>query len=596
MVYSVVDRKEGFPMLRVKQWSLPVLLSVAFSAVAAGAEQNNPGQDDLDKATQLKLSAQTGEDLQEVIRLCESAQKKGLDKDSDAFARDTILASLVQRGLAGAKALLTSQLTVADWPRVRPQRDKYLEDLEKAVKMDPKQAEALFFIARLNLLPNGDPKRLAEALDQAIEAAGDDRPLLAKALGFRADISKDPKKKQADLDRAVELAPQEASVLFARALLLADQGESQQALDDLRKVVELEPRSPAALQALALVLAKLKKYDEAMIALDKLREIDPNSVFPYVQQARIHVLQANFQAALHDLDQAVSHDSSNVEVLLLRAEMLHELKQKDKARADVESVLAIRPGHPGAIRMRAVFLATEGKVDQAILQLEDLRAKGAKDPTTLNTLAMLYAMGKHNRPAIEAFTALLAQQPNNAAALRNRGDLYLGIGKHAEAVADFNEAVKLEPKEPGLLNNLAWVLATSPVDSLRDGKRAVELATKACEETEYKKAYILSTLAAAYAETGDMKKAVEWSEKSLAVGSDEHKESLQKELASYRAGKPWRETLTEGESPKLESGKSEKKPTPSDAKPDPDQPAKPVAKAAESNPEKPVKAKKSKKK
>jgi len=563
-------------MLRTMQKSLSVLLVVACLGGAAWAGQKNAGQDDLDKATQLKLSAQTAADLQEVIRLCESAQKKGLDQESAAFARNVILSSLVQRGLAGAKVILTSTITIADWSRVRVQRDKVLDDLEKAVKMDPKQAEALFFIARLNLLPDGNRKRSAEALEQAITAAADDRPLLAKALGLRADLCKDPKKKQADLNRAIELAPLEAGPLFARALLLADQQKYEEALPDLRKVVELEPRSTAALQALAIVLARMKKYDEALVSLDKLRELEPNSVFPYIQQARIHVMQANFQAALHDLDQAVSRDSSNVEVLLLRAEMLHELKQEAKAKADVESVLALRPGHPGAVRMRAMFLAAEGKVDQAILQGEDLHAKGSKDAATLSTLAMLYALGKHNRPAIDTFTALLEMQPDNAAALRGRGDLYLGIGKHAEAIADFNRALKFQPKEPGLLNNLAWVLATSPVDKLRNGKRAVELATQACEETEYKKAYILSTLAAAYAESGDMKKAIEWSEKSVALGSAEQKDALKKELASYRAGKPLREMLTEGDTPKAKPDKKNGKPAVQQKKEKPSEKATPA--------------------
>ena len=47
------------------------------------------------------------------------------------------------------------------------------------------------------------------------------------------------------------------------------------------------------------------------------------------------------------------------------------------------------------------------------------------------------------------------------------------------------------------------MLATSPDAKLRNGRRAIELATRACELTKYKAAYILSTLAAAYAETGD---------------------------------------------------------------------------------------------
>ena len=85
-----------------------------------------------------------------------------------------------------------------------------------------------------------------------------------------------------------------------------------------------------------------------------------------------------------------------------------------------------------------------------------------------------------------------------------------------------------------MLNNLAWVLATSPDDELRDGKRAIELAKPACEVTEYKQAHILSTLAASYAESGDFDTAVEWSKKAVDVGAEKLKGQLTKELESYQ--------------------------------------------------------------
>ena len=94
------------------------------------------------------------------------------------------------------------------------------------------------------------------------------------------------------------------------------------------------------------------------------------------------------------------------------------------------------------------------------------------------------------------------------------------------------------------MNNLAWVLATSPDESLRNGRRAIELATKACEVTDYKQPHILSTLAAGYAETGDFATAVEWSKKALELGEESQKEELAKELESYQSSKPWRELQT----------------------------------------------------
>jgi FimV-like protein len=82
------------------------------------------------------------------------------------------------------------------------------------------------------------------------------------------------------------------------------------------------------------------------------------------------------------------------------------------------------------------------------------------------------------------------------------------------------------------------------------------LATKACEVTEYKEGHILSTLAAAYAESGDFEKAREWSKKAIEIGREDQKEALSKELASYMEDKPWRELQDVSEKSPLD-----KKPT-----------------------------------
>jgi len=92
------------------------------------------------------------------------------------------------------------------------------------------------------------------------------------------------------------------------------------------------------------------------------------------------------------------------------------------------------------------------------------------------------------------------------------------------------------------------VLATSPDDKLRDGKRALRLAAEACEVTDYKAPHILSTLGAAHAEMGDFEEALRWARKGLEVSEDdEERKALQKEVECYEAGRPWREILHNGE-------------------------------------------------
>ena len=152
--------------------------------------------------------------------------------------------------------------------------------------------------------------------------------------------------------------------------------------------------------------------------------------------------------------------------------------------------------------------------------------------------------GNQSAKAIDVFSEVLQaelEEAQKGVACRGRADAYLNIGEHRKAIADYEVALQLFADDSGILNNFAWVLATSPEDELRDGKRALEMGLKACELTEYKQSHILSTLAAAYAETGDFDSALKWSQKSVDSADEDIKEQLKQELESYHQKKPWRE-------------------------------------------------------
>ena len=118
-------------------------------------------------------------------------------------------------------------------------------------------------------------------------------------------------------------------------------------------------------------------------------------------------------------------------------------------------------------------------------------------------------------------TKMIPEQKNGREGQRAAGPrrCALSVGKHAEAVKDYEEALKIDPEDTGVLNNLAWVLATSPDDPVRNADRSIELGTKACELTKYQKPHILSTLAAGYAEKGDWETAKKWSAKAVEMGA-----------------------------------------------------------------------------
>ena len=111
-----------------------------------------------------------------------------------------------------------------------------------------------------------------------------------------------------------------------------------------------------------------------------------------------------------------------------------------------------------------------------------------------------------------------------------------------DAIEHSRRLLELDTNSIPALNNLAWLLATTSDPQLRNGKEAVHLAEQACQLTQYKEAYPVGTLAAAYAEAGRFDDAVAAAKKfrtvALAHGQDEivaKNEQLLKLLESGRA-------------------------------------------------------------
>jgi hypothetical protein len=95
------------------------------------------------------------------------------------------------------------------------------------------------------------------------------------------------------------------------------------------------------------------------------------------------------------------------------------------------------------------------------------------------------------------------------------------------------------------LNNLAWRLATDPDATNRNGAKAVQLAEFACTFTDRQTPVLVGTLAAAYAEAGRFKEAIETAQKARdlakAAGQPEVAEKNRQLLELYQSGRPCRE-------------------------------------------------------
>jgi Flp pilus assembly protein TadD len=135
----------------------------------------------------------------------------------------------------------------------------------------------------------------------------------------------------------------------------------------------------------------------------------------------------------------------------------------------------------------------------------------------------LYGLGTHlidsgrvaeGKKLVERAVAL---QPTYAEALGTLGNAFDTEGNYSEALRYYESALKVAPDDPGILNNIAWLRAACPNAKYRNGQKAVEVATRACELVGYGKPLFIGTLAAAQAEAGNFQAAIATAERAAAL-------------------------------------------------------------------------------
>jgi len=215
----------------------------------------------------------------------------------------------------------------------------------------------------------------------------------------------------------------------------------------------------------------------------------------------------------------------------------------DGAIAEFTAVLRLMPGSAETYFARGVAYADRGDLERAIADFgESIRLDPGQTAAHQNR-ASAYMTRKEYGRAIDDYSALLRRTGEPDLYYR-RGVARSLNGQYAPAAEDYAAAVKLDPKSLYACNALAWLRATCPDAGLRDGGRALVHAKEACALTEWKNPYCLGTLAAACAEAGDFKRAVEWQKKALEFGSaygPEESVRGRERLRLYESGRPYRE-------------------------------------------------------
>jgi tetratricopeptide (TPR) repeat protein len=282
--------------------------------------------------------------------------------------------------------------------------------------------------------------------------------------------------------KAVELAPDLLDAHIKLGNAFARAANFDQALGQYEKVLQLAPTHMAALVKHSATLMSLQRFAEAKAELIRIRQMEPTN-----SEAVIRLAQCHEQLA--ETGDAIAR---------YRDALTHALNVQDRTEVPFHIALLDRQ---------------DGKIEAAEESYRQSLAADADYRPSLSGLASLLAQGGRLKEAAELYNRLAGLEPELLAPRLAEATALILSGQHAVAKERLEAGILLFPEEPQLKDILARHLAASPDLSIRDGRRAVELAEAVFNQIPTLESS--ETLAMAYAEAGRFKDAVEWQKQLL---------------------------------------------------------------------------------
>jgi tetratricopeptide (TPR) repeat protein len=299
---------------------------------------------------------------------------------------------------------------------------------------------------------------------------------------------------------AIKLNPVDAVSHYSLGGALREQGKQLEAIAALREAIRLKPDFYEAHFALGIALGTSGKFNDSVAAFREAIRLQPD----------------------------LAIDQSNV--------VLHDQGKEGAAAALREAIRLTRgvAATPSAL----VIAAPERR--QAITPVAIRHPAFQPDPQALAHFDLGHAClsnGDYNK-AIAELDQAIRIQPNFAEPYVDRGFARSNNREYDKAIADYDKAIGLDPQNLPAYNFRAWLRATCPDPTYRDGNLALESAIWACALSGWNDAFTLATLAAAYAETSDFGAAVKFQTRAIGLLTDEkHTVDFRSRLDLYQERK-----------------------------------------------------------
>ena len=330
-----------------------------------------------------------------------------------------------------------------------------------------------------------------------------------------------------------------------RPVSAPDNKASQTVISCYSKMLEMDPGNVQTHHSLGNLLVGAGRSEEALVHFKKAVELRPD-VAEYRNNLGVLLL------ADGQVSEAVGHFRKALESDPLYAETHYNLGmalakggQVGDAIAEYRKALELQPEHPKAHYDLALALSATGQTGEAIAHYQKALEVKPDSIEAMNNLSAIFFREGRLDESIHWLQKALETKPDYQSARRNLALVEAERDKMIKTLAVRREEIRTKPEDASLLNDTAWMLATNPNASVRNGTEAVELARRAVQLTDSKEPMMLGTLAAAYAEASRFPEAVETARHAQRIASEQKlpalADLLQSRIRLFEAKSPFHE-------------------------------------------------------
>ncbi len=380
---------------------------------------------------------------------------------------------------------------------------------ERALELKPDFMPALSNLARLDIgekNPAAARKRFEDFLSKnkkIPEAYLQYGELLAQTGAPAKDV-------QAVLEKGLTELPSALSIRVALVRMLVQLGDTKRALLLAQEASASAPEDPVALELLARSQVAAGERQQAITTFSKLVDKQPNSPNPLLSLADLQVSVKDNTAAEQSLRKALTIKPDSVDVQQRLIAIFVNSKRGDEAVRIARNIQKQQS-------KSAVGFVLEGEVQFALgHKNEGVTAYGEafqrdKTPQSAVRLYAAQIAAGQSKEAGKLVSDWVKANPKDLTLRTYLAERSLAEQKYDQAVQQYRQMLEIAPKNPMLLNNLAWALGkVKDKSALSVAQQAVSLAPNS--------PVVLDTYGMLQLESGDVGKGVETMKKAVSLG------------------------------------------------------------------------------